>query len=248
MNLHIAIRKTLGTLTLQFDRHFTGDLVAVIGPSGAGKSTLLHILAGILAPDTGTITLDQDTLYDHATRTNTSAQHRRVGLVFQDDKLFPHLSVERNLFFAPNARPGGDWTQRILDTLELHPILHRAPRDLSGGERKRVALGRALLAMPRLLLLDEPWAGLDAVRRRQVTRLIERVRDHVTIPMIIVSHRERDICRLADDILHLVDGRPAPAVPAIPRSLADPAAPGVVVRWHNPNFAVPRKPCNWTTK
>ncbi len=186
-------------------------VTGVFGPSGAGKTTLLHILAGLERSARGTIALDDQVLQDTAARQYLPAHHRRVGVVFQDARLFPHLSIMGNLRFGLKRalRRGHDTqltTDDIIHLLELEPLMSRRPADLSGGERRRVALGRALLSSPRLLLLDEPLSGLHISLRRQILGYLRAVQRHTAIPMLIVSHNIEEILSLTENMLLLKDG------------------------------------------
>jgi len=189
-----------------------GGITALFGPSGAGKTTLINAVAGIFRPRAGRIVVDDRVLLDSASGTFVPPRARHIGYVFQDTRLFPHMSVENNLRFgwrraAAKASPGE--FAHVLDLLGLEPLLARRPAKLSGGEKSRVALGRALLASPRLLLLDEPLAALDAARKAEILPYLERLRDEARLPMIYVTHSLDEVMRLADDLILLKDGRVA---------------------------------------
>jgi len=179
--------------------------VAVVGPSGCGKTSFLHGLAGLLAVSTARIRIDDATVIDDAIA--RKPPHRRaVGYVFQDIRLFPHLTVEQNIGFA---RPyGGDelTVAHSLDLMDLRGYERRRPASLSGGEARRVALARALAARPRLLLLDEPFTGLDVGRRERLAPYLLRLRDEVCLPMIVVSHDPRDLELIAQDVVTVAGG------------------------------------------
>lgn len=185
-----------------------GGCVGLLGRSGSGKSSLLEMIAGIVRPSAGTLALDGRTLSDTASGVFVPAHERHVGLVFQEHLLFPHLSVEGNLRYAgrfgrwKRERPGFD---HIVDLLQLRPHLARDPETLSGGEKRRVALGRALLASPKLLLLDEPLTGLDEPLKADILALLQRVRDELRTPMVYVSHDLGEVLRLTNQ-LWLIDG------------------------------------------
>ncbi len=185
-------------------------ITALFGRSGAGKSTLMHLLAGLLKPDAGMVELDGIRLYDSDRGIDVPAQARGIGYVFQDLRLFPHLSVSRNLDYGLR-RAGRGATRipmaRVVDLLGLGTLLQRRTWQLSGGERQRVALGRALLAQPRLLLLDEPLSAIDAARRSDLLPYFERLRDELALPMILVTHRFDDVVRLATHVVLLEAGR-----------------------------------------
>jgi molybdate transport system ATP-binding protein len=187
-------------------------ITALFGPSGAGKTTLTNAVAGIFHPREGRIVVDGRILLDTASGTCVAPRARHIGYVFQDARLFPHMSVENNLRFgwrraAVKATP--DEFAHVLDLLGLEPLLARRPARLSGGEKSRVALGRALLAAPELLLLDEPLAALDAARKADILPYLERLRDEAKLPMIYVTHSLDEVMRLADDLILLKGGRVA---------------------------------------
>ncbi|WP_457795551.1 molybdenum ABC transporter ATP-binding protein [Methylocystis sp. S23] len=185
-------------------------VLAFHGPSGAGKSTLAHLIAGVIRPDSGRIVVDGVTLVDTASHKFAPPEKRRVGVVFQDALLFPHLSVRTNILFGRFFTPKAERTapfDAIVETLGVGHLLERRPATLSGGERQRVGLARALLASPRLLLMDEPMASLDHARRQEIMSLIERLRDEFKTPMVLVSHSAEEIARLADETLIIDKGR-----------------------------------------
>jgi molybdate transport system ATP-binding protein len=185
-------------------------ITALFGRSGAGKSTLMNLLAGLDKPHAGAIELDGETLFDAARGVDLPAQARRIGYVFQDLRLFPHLRVAGNLDYG--LRRAGRAVARfqfarVVELLGLEMLLQRRTWQLSGGERQRVALGRALLAQPRLLLLDEPLSAIDAARRDDLLPYFERLRDELSLPMILVTHRFEDVVRLATHVVLLEEGR-----------------------------------------
>jgi molybdate transport system ATP-binding protein len=217
----------------------TPGIVALFGRSGCGKSTTIDLIAGLLEPDGGHVRLDGATLVDTATRVSVSAEHRRIGYVFQDARLFPHRSVTGNLRYGLKRAKGVQQRigfDEVVSLLGLGGLLDRRPNQLSGGERQRVALGRALLSQPQLLLLDEPLASLDAARREEVLPYLEALRDRLSIPMIFVSHQFDEVLRLATHVVLLDNGKVAaqgsPAeislVPAL-RAIVGPDAVGAVV-------------------
>ncbi|HEY1632975.1 MAG TPA: molybdenum ABC transporter ATP-binding protein [Rhizomicrobium sp.] len=209
--IEIAIRHPFKGFTL--DAAFgiaRAGVTALFGPSGSGKTTLVNAVAGILRPREGRIVVDGRVLLDTETGTFVPARLRRTGTVFQDARLFPHMSVANNLRFGWRRSPtpaGEDAFARILDILGLETLLDRRPAKLSGGEKSRVALGRALLASPSLLLLDEPLAALDAARKAEILPYLERLRG--LLPMIYVTHSLDEVARLADDIVVLDAGKVA---------------------------------------
>lgn len=184
--------------------------VAVFGPSGSGKTTLLHVIAGLLKPDQGRIEVMGQVLADTAARIAVPAHRRRLGLVFQDSQLFPHLTVRQNLAFGRHFAVGRSPTldeNLVAATLGIEHLLDRRPARLSGGEKQRVAVARAILSMPQMLLLDEPLAALDDERRLESLALIERIRDQFSIPMLYVTHRADEVRRLADCVIRIDRGK-----------------------------------------
>ncbi len=200
-----GLRAPLGPFDLDVDASATARVTAVFGPSGAGKTSLLEIVAGLRRPAGGRVVLGGRVLDDAAARVHVPPRLRRVGYVPQDDTLFPHLTVARNLAYARAGSPSA--FARVADVLELGPLLGRLPARLSGGERRRVALGRALLASPEILLLDEPLTGLDGALKERVLAHLGRVRDEFQLPTLYVSHAPEEVLALADDVLVLERGR-----------------------------------------
>ena len=217
--LEAHIIKTLGNFRLEAELTTgSGQVTALFGPSGAGKSSLASCLAGLIDPDRGYIRLDGTELFNAETGYRLGPDKRRVGYVFQDARLFPHLSVRGNLNYGldrtPKSRRRVDF-DHVVDLLALEPLLDRRPKTLSGGEKQRVAFGRAVLTSPRLLIMDEPLASLDAARKAEILPFIERLRDELGIPMIYVSHAIDEILRLADEVVVLRGGRVVRAGPAV---------------------------------
>lgn len=185
-------------------------VTTLFGPSGCGKSTILAAVAGLLRPDEGRVAIGQAVLLDTARRVFVPPERRRCGVVFQDARLFPHLSVETNLRYGlrrapPDAR--GPGFEEVVALLGIGHLLTRRPAGLSGGERQRVALGRALLARPRLLLMDEPLAALDTARRAEVLPFLARLRDVAGLPILYVTHALEEVDALADHLVLLEAGR-----------------------------------------
>ena len=206
----VAVRKRRGTFEL--DAKFespTPGVVALFGRSGSGKSTLVHIVAGLLDADAGRIVIDGRCLLDTEKGVNVPTQRRRIGVVFQDSRLFPHLDVSGNLNYGRKraAAPFFVSFDEVADLLGLTRLMQRRTHQLSGGEAKRVAIGRALLSQPSLLLLDEPLAGLDASRRGELLPYLERLRDELAIPMAYVTHDFDEVLRLATHLVLLDRGR-----------------------------------------
>jgi molybdate transport system ATP-binding protein len=187
-----------------------GRLTAFFGQSGAGKTSLVNVIGGLIRPDRGRIAVDGTTLTDTAAGIFVPTHRRRVGYVFQEGRLFPHLTVRQNLLFGRWFRPSQERKielETVLDLLGIGHLLHRRPGALSGGEKQRVAIGRALLASPRLLLMDEPLAALDEERKAEILPFIERLRDQADVPIIYVSHSLAEVSRLANSIVMLRNGR-----------------------------------------
>lgn len=209
--LSVDVRRRRGDFSLEARFSAPAGVTALFGRSGCGKSTLISLIAGLLTPDHGRITLGDEVLFDHARGPSVDARHRRMGVVFQEARLFPHLDVGGNLFYGASRVPRGAPTQvarsDVIGLLGLQPLLSRRPHQLSGGEKQRVALGRALLSQPRLLLLDEPLASLDLARREEVLPYLEKLRDHLAIPIVYVSHQFEEILRLATRVVLLDAGR-----------------------------------------
>ena len=212
--IEISVRHRLGAFTLDASLRAKGATLALCGVSGSGKTTLLNIVAGLVRPLEGRVEVNDATLLDTARGIDLASRRRRVGYVFQELRLFPHLRVEQNLLygrrFAPKHSSSVDFDQAV-DLLGIRSLLGRWPTRLSGGEKQRVAIGRALLANPRILLMDEPLAALDDARRAEILSYIEKLRDAFAIPIIFVSHRLSEVERLASDIAVLDHGRVAEA-------------------------------------
>ena len=183
-----------------------GGITALIGPSGVGKSSVLEAIAGLLRPASGKITVGGTVLFDSAARLDLAPERRACGMVFQDMRLFPHRSVEGNLLFGHRlAPPERRWFSlaEACAFLDIAPLLPRRPRTLSGGEAQRVAIGRALLSGPRFLLMDEPLSSLDEARAEAILRVIERIRDELALPVLLVSHDRAEVARLADHVVEM---------------------------------------------
>src|SRR5271156_5758977 len=210
--LSVAITHRLGGFTLDAAFDSEGGLTALFGRSGAGKTSLVNAIAGLYRPESGYVAVDGEILTDTATRTFVPPHRRRVGYVFQEGRLFPHLNVRQNLlygrWFAPKAASGGEFDQ-IAGLLGIEDLLARRPANLSGGEKQRVAIGRALLARPRLLVMDEPLASLDERRRAEILPYIERLRDEMRVPIVYVSQSITEVARLATPLVVLSDGEVA---------------------------------------
>jgi len=209
--MRVAARHRLGDFLL--DVAFEGPedgVTMLVGPSGAGKSATLAIVAGLSRPDNGVVAIGDRVLTDTAARLFVPPERRRIGIVHQEARLFPHLSVERNLQYG--LRRARDRARRIepdavIDVLAIRHLLARRPRDLSGGERQRVALGRAMLSQPDLLLLDEPVSALDPARRAEVLGFVADLKRRFALPMLYVTHSADEARRLGDHLVRIEQGR-----------------------------------------
>ncbi len=209
LKLEIDIRLQRGSFPLNMSAHVQEPVSGVFGHSGSGKTTLLHCIAGLVKPDTGLMALNGTLLFDSSQKVMIPPHRRHIGLVFQDAQLFPHLSVLDNLLYgyrrlSPNQRRFE--LGPVVELLEIGPLLERRPSQLSGGEKQRVALGRALLYSPQLLLLDEPLAALDERLKKQILPFLRRVRD-VGIPMLYISHSMDEILYLTNTVTLVDHGR-----------------------------------------
>jgi molybdate transport system ATP-binding protein len=208
--LAVDVEKQLGALKLAVRFDAARGATALFGPSGAGKTSVVNMIAGLLTPDRGSIAIDDMVLFDAARGIDVPPHRRRIGYVFQEGRLFPHLSVRQNVDYGRrmSGRPrDAEEFERIVALLDIGPLLDRRPRMLSGGERQRVAVGRALLMGPRLLLLDEPLASLDAAHKREILPYLVRLRDDAGIPMVYVSHTAAEVRRIATTVVRLDAGR-----------------------------------------
>ncbi len=208
--LKVDIKKQLGEFTLDTKFESAGLVTGLFGPSGAGKTSLVSMIAGLLRPDRGTITLDEQTLDDDALRIHMPPHRRRIGYVFQESRLFPHLSVRQNLDYGRRMnglRPDAATQAHAIELLDIGHLLDRRPAQLSGGEMQRIALGRALLAKPKLLLLDEPLGSLDDERKADILPFLIRLRDDARVPMVYVSHDAEEMRQLATSVVMLKRGK-----------------------------------------
>ena len=213
-------------------------MTALFGRSGAGKTTLIDIVGGLVRPDRGRVAVDGQVLVDTERGIFVPSHRRRIGYVFQDSRLFPHLSVRRNLLYGRwfNREPAaaGADLDSVVDLLGIGHLLERRPASLSGGEKQRVAIGRALLAHPRLLLMDEPLASLDEARRGEILPYIERLRDEMGVPILYVSHSVAEVARLATTVVILTDGKVTavgPVADILPWPIRATAAACSTPRW-----------------
>ena len=210
MSFDIDIVAQRGAFEIAASFRADPGITVLFGPSGAGKTSVLDLIAGILTPKRGRIAVDGQVLYDSSARVNLAPEKRRVGYIFQDARLFPHLSVHANLLYGYNLTPQGQRYSReghIVDLLGIGHLLARAPASLSGGEQQRVAIGRAILASPRLLLMDEPLASLDEARKQEILPYIERLRSELKIPILYVTHLASEVDRRADVVVEIAAGR-----------------------------------------
>lgn len=208
MSLEVAIRHRLGAFALDVDFAAPGGVTVLFGRSGSGKTSVVSAIAGLLRPEAGHVRLEGRTLFDSSAGIDVPAHRRRTGTVFQEHRLFPHLSVRGNLDYARRVT-GRRGSATLADTAEMLGIGHlldRRPGALSGGEAQRVAIGRALLSAPEILLMDEPLASLDAARRAEILPYLERLRDHAGLPILYVSHDLSEVARLASHLVVMEDG------------------------------------------
>lgn len=208
--LNVAVGKQLAGFAL--DSAFDSDsgITALFGRSGSGKTTLVNTIAGLVKPDRGNIAVGGVCLFDSTRGINLPVERRRIGYVFQDARLFPHLTVRNNLRYGYDlARSSERYVDfaKVVDLLGLEALLERRPANLSGGEKQRVAIGRALLASPRLLLMDEPLAALDQSRKREVLRYIARLHEEINVPIVYVTHAVEEIVQLAETVVLMAGGR-----------------------------------------
>ena len=210
MTLSLNIQKQFEGFSLNAELNVPAGLTVLFGPSGSGKSTLLNAVAGLVTPDKGHIKLEGVTLFESSNKVNMPTHKRGLGFVFQDARLFPHLSVDQNLnygrYFAVNKPKQAD-VNHIIDMLGISHLLARRPAKLSGGERQRVALGRALLSNPKMLLADEPLAALDGARKAELLPYFEKLRDELKLPILYVTHSVSEAARLATTVVALEAGR-----------------------------------------
>ena len=203
MSLSVDIQLKRDDFVLSFNAEFAAPITGLFGPSGSGKTTLLHCIAGLKQPDSGQIKLDDEILYDNILLIHMPTRKRRMGLVF------PHLTVEGNLKYGQSGprKQRKDKRCEIAELLEIRHLLKRKPATLSGGQKQRVALGRAILNSPRLLLLDEPFTGLDQGLKQQLIPYLRKLYETTRIPMILVSHSPEDIAHMTDEIVFIENGR-----------------------------------------
>ena len=212
--LKVEIAQQLGKFALDVAFSSTQPVTALFGRSGSGKTSIINAIAGIQRPERGRIEINGEVLFDSALGINVPTERRRVGYVFQEGRLFPHLTVRQNLLYGYRKNEEGPRLAEpdaVSALLGLEHLLERRPAALSGGEKQRVAIGRALLANPRLLLMDEPLASLDGHRKEEILDYIELMRDSFDLPIIYVSHAVDEVVRLADQVVIVAEGRVAAA-------------------------------------
>jgi molybdate transport system ATP-binding protein len=211
--IRLRIHHALDRITLDVDLELPGGLTALLGPSGAGKTRTLDVIAGLLVPDDGLVAIDDEVLTDTARGILVPPHRRRIGYVFQDSRLFPHLTVRQNLeygrWFSRRRGSGPVTLDALVALLDLDRLLGRHPAKLSGGEQRRVALGRALLANPRLLLLDEPLGSLEMSKRQEVLPYLDTLIAEVRLPVIYVTHDWQEVEIRATRVVHIEQGRVA---------------------------------------
>ncbi|MCG9677243.1 molybdenum ABC transporter ATP-binding protein ModC [Vibrio sp. Isolate24] len=206
-NILIQFKQTLGEQLFDVDVSIPGKgITAIFGRSGAGKTSIIDVLAGLRAPDEGEIVVSNKTLYSFQAKLNIPAYKRQVGYVFQESRLFPHYRVKGNLLYGVKDFDQNHY-DKIIKLLALEPLLKRFPIQLSGGEKQRVAIGRALLSKPQILLMDEPLASLDIPRKREVLPFLEQLASEIEIPILYVSHSLNEVVRLANHIVVIDDGK-----------------------------------------
>ena len=207
--LEVRLTKRLGETAIDIAFTSAGPVTALSGPSGAGKTSILNMIAGLLPPDDGLVVWNGETLYDRAKRIDVPVHRRRIGYVFQDGRLLPHLSVARNLDYGRwmNGLPRDPAHEaQIVDLLDIGSLKQRRIGALSGGERQRIAIGRAMLSRPRLMLLDEPLSSLDEARKAEILPYLLRLKSDFRLPMVYVSHVETEIDALADEVITIRAG------------------------------------------
>ena len=207
MSLEVRLKHQLGEILVDVDFQTSSGLTALFGKSGSGKTSIINMIAGLVRPSKGLIVVDDRVLFNSDLGVNIPVHQRRIGYVFQDGLLFPHFTVEQNLNYGRRFNRGGPEPEDIISLLDLTALLKRKPNNLSGGEKQRVAIGRALMSNPSLLLMDEPMASLDAARKAEILPYIEILRDETKIPIIYISHSVEEVVRLAGAVVHIDGGK-----------------------------------------
>ncbi len=210
MLLEVDVQKCFADFSCQLNFTLESDRCGVFGPSGNGKSTLMHMLCGLLTPDSGSIRLNGNVLFDKQNGIDLPVEKRRIGVVFQHAHLFPHMDVKGNLFYGMRRTPPQERTidpEQLISILQLEKLLDRRVTKLSGGERQRVALGRTILACPRLILLDEPLTGLDNNLKYQIIPQLRQVLEEFSIPMLFITHSLQEMRTMTEEVLVLKNGK-----------------------------------------
>ncbi len=209
MTLSVQIKHDFGSFALDLAFEASDGVTALFGHSGSGKTSVINTVAGLLRPHSGRVVIGDKVVLDTERRVFVPTHKRRLGYVFQEGRLFPHLSVRQNLAygqrFAPQGAARADW-QHVVDMLGIGALLERRPNALSGGEKQRVSIGRALLSSPDMLLMDEPLAALDQARKTEILPFLHRLRDEAELPILYVSHSVAEVARIADFVVFLKDG------------------------------------------
>ncbi|WEK47468.1 MAG: ATP-binding cassette domain-containing protein [Candidatus Andeanibacterium colombiense] len=206
MSFEIELRHRIGEAEIALEVKSDAPLVALVGPSGVGKTTTLNCIAGLIRPDAGHIAIGGRVLFDSAAGIDLPPEQRRAGYVFQSGRLFPHMKVSANLAYGARLHPVQErWIgqSEVVDFLGIGHLLERMPATLSGGEARRVAIGRALLSAPKFLLMDEPLTSLDAARSEEILKAVERIRGELQLPVLYVSHDMGEVARLTESVVRL---------------------------------------------
>ena len=221
MSLEVRLKHPMGKTLIDVEFQATSRLTAIFGKSGSGKSSIINMIAGLVKPTEGRIVVDSRVLFDSDLGVNIPVHQRRIGYVFQDGLLFPHFTVEQNLSYGRRFNRGVLEPGVIISLLDLAALLKRKPINLSGGEKQRVAIGRALMSNPSLLLMDEPMASIDEERKLEILPYIETLRDEMKLPIIYVSHSALEVKRLAGDVIYIDNGRIIPQSASSPLAMHD---------------------------
>lgn len=231
MTLSVTLQHRFDSFDLDVAFEAPPGVTVLFGQSGSGKTTIMRAIAGLITPDAGHIALDRDVLLDTANKKVLPPHMRQLGYIFQDDRLFPHLTVKQNLMygarFAKNRQ--GPSSDRVIEILGISHLLNRRPGRLSGGEKQRVAIGRALLSRPRMILADEPLASLDEARKAEIIPYFERLQSEIDTPMLYVTHSVSELTRLANHVVVFEAGRVLQAG-AVSDVMSDPVGLGESVR------------------
>ena len=208
--LSARLRTQKGNFSLDLEVDFIKGITGIFGPSGSGKTTLMQLISGLESPQSGFIAIDDQVVLDTDESINIKSRKRRIGYVFQEGRLFPHMTVKKNLLFAESYTEKEEVLvefEELVDLLEIRDLLGKRPRSLSGGEKQRVAIGRALLSAPKLLLMDEPFSSLDVALRKQIIPYLIKINKKLGVPMLVVSHDLPDLLSLTQELFLLRNGR-----------------------------------------